>query len=281
MADAQHVDESALGPDAMIARRLKFHRARLGLSQREVAEMIGYPQSYIARIETMKQRPSDAVAAALDEKLGTHREFTDLLEMARSMLILPGSRETVAKETEAERIRVFNSSGIPGLLQTDEYARALIRKGLPRESNEEIAEKAAERLRRQARVFGKEDPPFYRAVIDEAALARPVGSKKIMTEQLRRLLTYRENPLIRIQVLPFNSFEHGMQGGSLFLLDLTEGGTIALVESFRTGHGIESPREVAEYEELFEATQMAALSEKASSDVVLRYLKEYEHESDD
>jgi hypothetical protein len=186
----------------------------------------------------------------------------------------------ISKETAAERIRVFTSGVVPGLLQTDDYARSQLRKGRPRDSEEEIAEKAAERVRRHDRVFGKEDPPFYRAVIDEAALTRPVGTHKIMADQLRRILTLRDSPRMRIQVLPFSAFDHGMQGGSLNLLDLEAGGTVALVESFRTGQGIESPREVVEYEELFEAVQLAALSAERSSEVIDRYMKGYEDAED-
>ncbi|WP_165985526.1 helix-turn-helix transcriptional regulator [Streptomyces sp. YIM 98790] len=280
MADAQHVDRSALGPDAMIVKRLKAHRERLGLSQRELAETIGYPQSYIARIETRKQRPSDAVAAALDEALGAHGEFTHLLEMARALLIEPGAREVVAKETEAVRLRAFTSGVIPGLLQTEDYARSQFRKGLPGDSEEEIEEKVAERVRRHVRVFGRGEPPFYRAVIDEAALARPAHSKKVMAQQLRVLLSCQEKPRIRIQVVPFSAYDHGMQSGSLFLLDLAEGGTIGLVESFGTARAIEAAREVAFYSELYESVQRLALSEEESSTFIARYIEEYENEAD-
>ncbi|SFC13131.1 helix-turn-helix domain-containing protein [Streptomyces aidingensis] len=279
MADARHVDKSVLSPDAMIARRLRAHRERLGISQREVAVMTGYPQSYIARIETMKQRPSDAVAAMLDEKLGAHREFTDLLEMARELLIEPGAREVVSKETEAVRLRAFTSGVIPGLLQTEDYARSQFRKGLPWDSEEDIAEKAAARVRRHVRVFGKDDPPFYRAVIDEAALARPAHSQRVMAGQLRVLLAYQENPRIKIHVVPFRAYDHGMQSGSLFLLDLEEGGTIGLVESFGTARAVESAREVAFYEELYESVQRLALSEEESSAIIGRYIKDYENEA--
>ncbi|SFD59705.1 Helix-turn-helix [Streptomyces aidingensis] len=263
----------------MIVRRIIEHREARGLSQGALARFIGYPQPYLSAIETGKRTLTDGVAEALDKHLGTHGEFVALLEMARKLLIEPGAREIVSQETKAERIRVFTSSVIPGLLQTEDYARDLFRKGLPRDSDEEIEEKVTERIRRHSRVFEKADPPFYRAVVDESALARPASSNKVMAAQLRAILSYQNQPRIKVAVLPFGARVHGMQGGSLVLLDLADGGTVALVESFRTGQAIETPRIVVEYEELFETVQSQALSAEESNALITKYLKEYADEA--
>ena len=100
-----------------------------------------------------------------------------------------------------------------------------------------------------------------------------------MTGQLRALLVSGAHHRNRVQVLPFGAGEHGMMGGSLNLLDLDGGGTIALVENFRTAKAVESPLAVVEYEELFEAVQNAALSADSSADLIRLYLKEYDNES--
>ncbi|MEV0962388.1 Scr1 family TA system antitoxin-like transcriptional regulator [Streptomyces sp. NPDC049910] len=147
-------------------------------------------------------------------------------------------------------------------------------RGLPRDEEEEIREKAIERIR-----IERADPPFSRAVIDEAALSRPVSSNHVMHEQLRALLTFQQYPHVRIQIIATDAREHGMMGGSLDLLDLP-GGTVALVESFRTGQAVESSRAVVEYEELFEAAQRAALPEEASTAIIRRYMERYENEDD-
>jgi transcriptional regulator with XRE-family HTH domain len=281
MADAQHVDKSQLGPDQMIARRLREHREAHGLSQGALAKLIGYPQSYISKVENGKQRPGDGLSEALDAHFGTHGEFVALLEMARALLIEPGAREVVAKELVSVRLRTFASGVIPGLLQTEDYARSQFRKGRPRDTEDQIEERVAARLNRHVKLFGRDDPPFYRAVIDEAALARPAHSKKVMADQLRALLPYQNHPRIRVHVLPFTAYDHGMQGGSLNLLDLEAGGTVALVESFRTGQPVESPREVVEYEELFEAVQHEALPVHESGDLIRRYIEDYDDAADD
>jgi transcriptional regulator with XRE-family HTH domain len=265
-----------LNPDIAIIRRIKEHRTARGLSQNQLAHLIGYPQSCVSQIETGKRRLTDGIAEALDKHLSTHGEFTLLLEMSRALLIEPGAREVLSREPEAARIRVFASSSVPGLLQTEDYARALIRRGLPRDSASDVSERAAERMRRQARVFDQADPPFYRAVVDEAVLARPVGSKAVMAAQLQKLVSLRENQLKKVQVVPFETFEHGLQGGSLYLLDL-RGGTLAMLENFRTAQGVESPREVAEYQELFDAADWQALSVDESAELIDRYRKEYEN----
>lgn len=268
-----------LNPDIAIIRRIKEHRTARGLSQNQLAHLIGYPQSCVSQIETGKRRLTDGIAEALDKHLSTHGEFTLLLEMSRALLIEPGAREVLSREPEAARIRVFDSSVIPGLLQTREYARALIRRGLPRDSAQDVEERAAERMRRQQRVFERPDPPFYRAIIDESALARPVGTRGVMAGQLAKLLSYRAEHLAKVQVLPFSSGDHGMQGGSLFLLDLP-GGTLAMVENFRLAQGVECARDVVEYQELFDAVDRQALTVEESAEVISGYKKDYEYAAD-
>jgi plasmid maintenance system antidote protein VapI len=266
-----------LRPDLAIVRRIKEHRAARNLSQNQLAKLIGFPQSCISQIETGKRRLTDGIAEALDKELGTHGEFTMLLEMSRALLIEPGAREVLSREPEAERIRVFNSSVIPGLLQTPDYALALTRASRPNDPEAHILELVAARKQRQQRVFNKELPPVYRAVIDEAALARPVGTDRVMADQLSQLLSYGANRRVRVKMLPCSAREHGVMGGSLFLLDL-RGGTLAMVENFRTAQGIESARDVVEYQELYDAVDGAALTVEDSAEMVRQYMKEYEND---
>ncbi|MBB1261451.1 DUF5753 domain-containing protein [Streptomyces alkaliterrae] len=184
----------------------------------------------------------------------------------------------IARESEAIRVRVFTSSVIPGVLQTEAYARGLLRAGLPHDSASETEDRVAARLKRRTRRLDRRDPPLYRAVIDQAALLRPVAGPKVMSDQLRLLLSFQDNIHVRIQVLPLTAGEHGMMGGSLNLLDLESGGTLALVESFRTGEAIEAPREIVEYEELFEAAKESSLSVDDSANLFTRYLQEYDND---
>ncbi|WP_173019558.1 helix-turn-helix domain-containing protein [Streptomyces alkaliphilus] len=272
--DARHKDTPPLTPDRLLARRLREHREARGLSLRGMGDLIGYPHSYVSRMETGKQRPSDAVAERLDRELGTSGEFVSLLEMARAHLIEAGAKVILDRETEAVRVESFTSSVIPGLLQTEEYAHGLTRAGIPGAEEEEIRERVGVRMKRQE-LLTKEKPPVYRAVIDEAALARPVGGHAVMREQLSRLITRQGHPNITVQILPSEAGAHGMMGGSLLLLDLETGPPVALVESFRTGVPIESRWEYVECAEIFQVARQMALPVDESTELIRRYEKEY------
>ena len=272
-------DAGGTTPRKMLARRLRSHRARAGLSVRGLAEKIGYPYGYISRVENGKQLPSDALVEALDAFFETDGLFAELLEMCRGTLIADYSRAVVAREPEAERIQVFTSSLIPGLLQTEDYARELFRTGLPGASEDELEERVAVRMRRRS-VFRREAPPFYWAVFDEAALRRPVDGTRCMRDQLLHVLQLMDHPHIAVQVLPFGQGAHSMLGGGLTLMALRSGEMLGLVESFANGEAVAAPRRLAELSQLMDSARSLALSEAETRLLIGKYLKGYEHEND-
>jgi transcriptional regulator with XRE-family HTH domain len=266
-------------PRTMLGRRLRRMREDAGLSQRALADQIGYPFSYIGRVERGEQLPSEALAIALDAHFGTSGLFVDLLEMAQDASIPDYGRAIVSSEDKATRIQSFNSSLIPGLLQTEGYARALFRISLPRESEEELSERVETRMRRK-RVFSKGEPPYFWAIMDEAALKRPIGGAKCMRDQISHILDASRKPHITVQVLPFTQGEHPLLGGSLSLVTLQNGATIGYVESFASGDQLESPKMVLELTQLLDIARSKALPESESLELIKSYLKEYEHERD-
>ncbi|MFD7285696.1 Scr1 family TA system antitoxin-like transcriptional regulator [Streptomyces sp. NPDC059863] len=273
-------ESDKLTPRLRLGRRVRRLRERKGLSIRQLSEQVGgYSHSYLGRVELGGQLPSEALVRLLDEFFDTDGVLTDLLELAHDSLIPDYSRTFISKEPLAERIQVFTSSQIPGLLQTEEYARELFRRSLPREPEEGLNERVAVRMRRQ-RIFEREEAPPYWAIMDEASLRRPTAASVIMVEQLRHLVQMAARPRIAVQVLPFSRGMHTMLGGSLTLMTLTEGETIAQVESFASGEGVHSTSRVVELTERFDLARTMALTDDESLDLIRRYLKEYEDEDD-
>ncbi|MFE3591533.1 DUF5753 domain-containing protein [Streptomyces niveus] len=267
-------------PRVRLDKRLRRLRERKGLSLRQLSEQVsGYSHSYLGRVELGEQLPSEALVDSLDEFFDADGVLGELLELAHESLIPDYSRTFLSKEALAERIQVFTSSHIPGLLQTEEYARELFRQSLPRETEDELSERVAVRMRRRRILLRDTSPPYW-AIIDEASLKRPARSIGAMVGQLRHLLTVAAHPRIAIQVLPFAVGTHPMPGGSLTLMTLREGGTIAQVESFASGEGVHSTRRVVELTERFDLARSMALTDDASLDLIRRYLKEYEDECD-
>lgn len=269
-------EDAKLAPRDRLGRRLRRLRERKGLSLRQLSELVGgYSHSYLGRVELGEQLPSEALADALDEFFDTDGVLAELLELAHDSLIRDYSRKAVYWEPQAERIQVFNSSIVAGLLQTPEYAKALFRRSLPSETDEQLGERIAVRVKRQ-RILDREKPPYFWAIMDEAALRRPLGGVSCMAQQLEHVLQLSERPHVTVQVLPFDKGAHPMLGGTLTLHTMPSGETMAAVESFDSGEPVESPKRVLELTQNFDVARSLALTEDESLHLIRSYLKEYD-----
>ncbi|WP_405810213.1 DUF5753 domain-containing protein [Streptomyces sp. NBC_01520] len=267
-------------PRVRLGRRLRRLRERRGLSLRQLSEQVGgYSHSYLGRVELGDQLPSEALVTSLDQFFDSDGVLADLLEMAHDSSVPDYGRAVVGKELEADRIQVFTSSLIPGLLQTEDYARELFRTSLPGEPESKLNDRVVVRMKRQ-RIFDRPEPPFYWAIMDEASFKRPVGSPQQMADQLRCLLRAAERPKLTVQVLPFTEGAHPMMGGCLTLLTLRDGGTMAFIESFSSGETAELPKRTLDLTQRFDVARSLALPMEKSLGLIREYLKEYEDERD-
>jgi transcriptional regulator with XRE-family HTH domain len=274
-------EESRLSPRERLGRRARRLREGKGLSLRKLSDQVsGYSHSYLGRMELGEQLPSEALTKTLDAFYGTDGVLMELLELAHDSATPDYGRDLVTQERKAALIQVFSSSLVPGLLQTEEYARWLFRAHSPEVSEDELSERVAYRMRRQ-RVFDAPEPPLYWAIMDEAALRRPVGGPKRMVTQIHHLLRMVKRPNVTLQVLPFSADAHPMMGGFLSLLTLRDGSRMALVESFKSGQMVTLPKRLVELVYRFDVACSLALPEEKSLDVIRGYLREYEHEDDE
>ncbi len=274
-----HEDDGKATPRTVLGRRLRRLREAAGLSQRALADKVGYPHTYLSRVERGEQLPSEALAVDLDTYFATAGLFVELLSLAHDASIPDWGRAVIDREGEAARIQVFTSSLIPGLLQTDDYAEALFRASLTGEPEERIRERVAARMARK-RVFERKQPPLFWAIMDEAALRRPIGSRACMRGQIHHVLKVVESPQVTVQVLPFAQGEHPMLGGSLSLLTLCNGTAIGYVESFFSGEQVESAGKVLELTHMFDVARSKALPENETLNLLRGYLREYDDEDD-
>ncbi|MER8067361.1 helix-turn-helix transcriptional regulator [Streptomyces sp. NPDC094034] len=266
-------------PRTLLGRRLRRMRGDSGLSLRALAEQVGYPHSYLGRVELGDQLPSEALAIALDTHFGTSGLFVDLLELAQDTSIPDYGRAVVSSEEQATRIQVFNSSLIPGLLQTEDYAHALIRETGSHDSKEQLSELVETRMRRK-RVLSKDNSLLFWAIMDEASLKRPVGGSRCMAEQITSMFEVMRMPHVTVQVLPFTQGEHPLLGGSLSLQTFRNGATIGYVESFASGESVESPKRILRLTQMLDKARSKALPEKESLTLMRTYLGEYENAED-
>ncbi|ARQ68380.1 helix-turn-helix domain-containing protein [Streptomyces marincola] len=272
-------DDDRTTPSVMLSRRMRRAREGAGLSLRGLSQQISFPYGFIGRVERGEQRASEGLVKALDEFFRTDNLFAELLLMAQELDVPAYDRDFLRSEREALRIQVFTSSLVPGLLQTRDYARELFRTSLPWETADEAEARVEFRLKRQ-QLLAKKQPPFYWAIMDEAALRRPAVSRRTMREQISHILTVGESEHTFIQVLPFEQAMYPMMGGSMTLLLLRDGSSVANIESFGTGEAVRSPRRLATHVQRFDVVRAMALPEKESREVLRGYLKEYEDEGD-
>jgi hypothetical protein len=192
-----------------------------------------------------------------------HEERAALLNLAREANtpgwwhaysdILPAWLEPyVGLEAAASVIRTYQIQIIPGLLQTEGYARALIRQGSAA-SEEEIARRSELRSSRQE-VLRRPDSPQLWVVVDEGALRRPVGSREVVREQIKHLIEVADHPAVTLQILPFSAGAHSAMGGPFTILRFAEPdlADVVYIEQLTSALYLDKPVEVDSYLEVME-----------------------------
>lgn len=181
----------------------------------------------------------------------------------------------VGLEEAATLIRVYEVQFVPGLLQTEEYARAVVMQGSPGLSPDEVDNRVNVRLGRQ-RLFGKENAPRLWAIVDEAALRRPMGGRDVLAGQVKRLMEAVSEPNITLQVMPFKYGGHGAEGGAFTIMRFPEADLPDMVymEYLTGAHYIDKPEEVEVYAAVMERLSVAGTSPEKTRDILADVLKE-------
>ncbi len=213
----------------------QLHRLResRGITAEQAAEAIRGSHSKISRMEHGRVGFKERDVGDLLTLYGVtdSEERAALLNLAREANtpgwwhaysdILPAWLEPyVGLEAAASVIRTYQIQLVPGLLQTEGYARALIRQGAAA-TEQEIARRSELRASRQE-ILRRPDAPQLWVVVDEGALRRPVGSKDIVREQLRSLIEVTDHPAVTLQILPFSTGAHPAMGGPFTILRFAE-----------------------------------------------------------
>lgn len=186
----------------------RMEHGRVAFKERDVADLLTF-----YGVTDGEQRAALLSLARESATPGWWHDYAD---------ILPNWVEPyVGLEAAASVIRTFQVQYMPGLLQTEAYARATLQTGFPGATDEEVVRRAELRVNRQD-VLNKPNPPRLWAVIDEGALRRPIGGAEVMREQLRHLIDMAEHPAVILQILPFRVGAHAACGGPFVILRFAE-----------------------------------------------------------
>lgn len=290
--------QSPIGARRRLGAELRRLRGKTGLTLDEVAEMMTCSTSKISRLETGKGVPkipdvreliriygvaSDTERDMLLRLVKDGREhgwwepLTDGMAPERFMMDAPG--RYTALESDATAVYSFDITLVHGLLQTEDYIRAVISPLIPNRSASEIDRLVELRLMRQ-QALRRVDPLVMAAVVDEAVLLRPVGSAAVMAAQLRQIDELVDLPNVTFRVVPFDAGLLRAHVGHFVLLEIpaASGSDVAYVEGHAGEAFLDSPSDVDLYKDVFSDALEHALPPADSRLLVRRYLADHTHD---
>jgi transcriptional regulator with XRE-family HTH domain len=265
---------------AWFADELRAHRAERGWTQADVAAKVSYSESLIAQVETCRKVATPELARALDRVFGTPGYTEDtpgtfgrLVARLRNLPFPASFRSFEPHEREATALYIFEHSLIPGLLQTEAYARAVF-EGFPDVTEDVVSERLAGRLSRQAILERDEPPPpMVCALIDQSALMREIGGPQVMRDQLAHLTAVSRRPNIMVQIIP-NTGTHPGLLGAFTVADLGGSPGIVNLEDIADGRVSEDAATVSLVALRFHSLRGDALSKGASRDLIEGVIRE-------
>ena len=249
---------------------LKLHRRRAGMTQEQLAGVIVYSLDMVSAVERGKRPAKLPFTQAAERVLdagGTLLALQEDVDLAR----LPRFFHDFAT-LEAEAISFFWYGGyvVPGLLQTEDYARALLNAHFPPLDEDTLEERLAARMDRQAQLKRTKPPLVAVFLIEEAVLYRPMGGPDVMKAQLRKLLEQTELPNIQIQIMPTSFGAHSGLNGSMVLLETTDHTKVAYVESQDVSSVVSEPDMVSEFWLRYGMLRSQALNLEESARLIKR-----------
>ncbi|MBC9718107.1 helix-turn-helix domain-containing protein [Streptomyces sp. TRM66268-LWL] len=266
------------GPQArkQYGDELRRLREAAGLTQEELSVRAVMSRTHIAHIEAGRRRPDLADARRLDEALRGDGVLVRFLPTLGEGRVAEHFAEALRLEGMATVIREYAAKLVPGVLQTEAYARAVLGSGFPAKSDEERDRLLVTRLER-SRILADFHTPVFWTLLDEAVLRRPAGSRAIMCEQLRHIVKLGASHRIRVHVLPYSVGLHALMEGFVSLMWFDDLPPVAYVEGLKTGRVLEVPSVVRECQAVYDHALGDALSHDASLDMIESVAKEYEH----
>jgi transcriptional regulator with XRE-family HTH domain len=277
----------ASGPTVLrmiLGRQLQALREKAGMTYEQAAGAIYSSWYTVRRMERGEGglKPLTVKSLLMAYGVTDVREIDAFLALARDASkpgwwhsfddVLPAwFKVAVGLEESASLIRAYEPQVVPGLLQTEDYIRALTTASFPGADGEEVQRRVALRLARQE-LLRRPAPPEYWVVMDETVLRRPIGSRKVMRDQLARLIEAAETPTVTVQVIPFTAGWHPALYGMFWLFRFPdqEMPDIVYSESLTGSYYMNKPAETTAYIEAID--RMCA--QAASPDQTLTLLRD-------
>ncbi|MBB1256893.1 helix-turn-helix transcriptional regulator [Streptomyces sp. OF3] len=258
----------------LVGAQLAQLRRNAGLTQERLAERVNAEYDTIASIEQGRRPLKRELAVQLDEVLNTGGVLTIAVDNMPEMDKYPiWAAEFVDREAEAVAISWFENQVLPGLLQTEDYARAVFRSRVPVLSEEEIEQNVAARVERHE-ILRRKQPPTASFVISEAVLMDRLGGEKVWRETVKHLIECSQLPGVSLQVMPFGRETHAGLNGPFIVLETPDHELIAYMETQRGSQLVSDADEVSILAQKYAMLRTQALTPEESRSLLLRLLGE-------
>jgi transcriptional regulator with XRE-family HTH domain len=255
-----------MSPYEFFLRELRRRREAAGLTQEELGRKINFSGSHVSAVELGNRPPKPDYLEALDLALDTGGLFMtmwkDLVEDAAPVWF----RRWIEIEREATLLRWYEPSLVPGLLQTEAYARAVLSGSGLLTTEQEINQRLTSRLERQA-ILTREQPPKLVAVFDAAVLARAVAPAAVMTEQFDHLRSLARLPHVRLHAIPAEVGMHAGLAGA-FILAKGPGGEAAHLDNPLRADVTDRAEDLDVLQDRWESVRSVALPNQATVDLI-------------
>ncbi|WP_435883229.1 helix-turn-helix domain-containing protein [Streptomyces tendae] len=222
-------DEPGTGVVTAFGRQLKLLRLRAGLERAEFGKRLGYSADTVASIEQGRRIPQARFIEKADEVLGAGGVLTALKEEVGRAQYPGFFRDAARLESDAHELFLYAVQAVPGLLQTEEYTRALLAMRRPLLDEDTIEQRVSARLSRQ-QTFARWPAPLVSFVIEEAVLRKPFGGKAVLRGVLENILMVGHRRNVEIQVMPNDQEDNAGVDGPFTLITPKKGEQIAYLE---------------------------------------------------
>ncbi|WP_326796508.1 helix-turn-helix domain-containing protein [Streptomyces sp. NBC_01808] len=254
-------------------RQQKILRERVGITQPQLAGRIGYSEFMVGAVEQGRRIPRPEYVDQTDVAVDAGGLLKVMKEELARVRYPTFFEDFAALEKAAVELHAYDPQVVWGLLQTEEYARAVLQARRPPVHEDIIQQRVAARLDRQA-IFDRQPVPILSFVLEETVLRRPIGGKGVLRGQLEHLLLTGQRPNVEIQVMPTDREDHACLDGALTLLETEDQGRIAYVEVQGTSQLIMERERVREIEGRYGIIRAQALAPRESLDLIEKVLGE-------
>ncbi|MFE7552693.1 helix-turn-helix domain-containing protein [Streptomyces gardneri] len=266
-------DEPGAAVVATVGRQIRLWRESKGLRPAEFGELIGYSEDLIRKVERGDRIPRPEFLDKADGALGAGGLIAgmrnDLMEVRYPKKV----RDLAKLEGRAVEFCMYSNFDVHGLLQTEEFSRAILRTWRPAYGPEELERFLSARVARRS-VLEKTPAPEFSFVQEEVSLRRPIGGRMVLRRQLEHLLEVGELPNVEIQVMPTERADHPATGGRIALLKFGDGTAVGRMDGDFGGRPVSDLKRLRILDLRYGIIRSKALTPAESRDFIEQLLGE-------